>query len=65
MQPEAVVDRFDVGVMQGFLEESNVNAIQEMSQLIMVTRAFDNITSLLRDSEGSLEEAVKTLGGSR
>ncbi|MCK3775887.1 flagellar basal-body rod protein FlgF [Ensifer sesbaniae] len=65
MQPEPVVDRFDVGVMQGFVEESNVNAVQEMSQLIMVTRAFDNITALLRDSEGSLEEAVKTLGGSR
>ncbi|MCY1305250.1 flagellar basal-body rod protein FlgF [compost metagenome] len=64
-QAEPVVDRFDVGVMQGFVEESNVNAIQEMSQLIMVTRAFDNITGLLRDSEGSLEEAVKTLGGSR
>ncbi|MDK1488504.1 flagellar basal-body rod protein FlgF [Sinorhizobium sp. 7-81] len=64
IQPEPVVDRFDVGVMQGFLEESNVNAIQEMSQLIMVTRAFDNITALMRDSEGSLEEAIKTLGGS-
>ena len=52
-------------VMQGMLEESNVNAIQEMSQLIMVTRAFDNITALMRDSEGSLDEAIKTLGGER
>ncbi|WP_457582286.1 flagellar basal-body rod protein FlgF [Ensifer canadensis] len=65
VQPEPVVDRFDVGVMQGFLEESNVNAVAEMSQLIMVTRAFDNITALMRDSEGSLDEAIKTLGGSR
>ncbi|MCA1369421.1 flagellar basal-body rod protein FlgF [Bradyrhizobium sp. BRP14] len=64
-QPEPVVGRFGVGVMQGFLEESNVNAIQEMSQLIMITRAFDNITALMRDSEGSLDEAIKTLGGSR
>ncbi|QFI65114.1 flagellar basal-body rod protein FlgF [Sinorhizobium alkalisoli] len=65
IQPEPVVDRFDVGVMQGFLEESNVNAIQEMTQLIMVTRAFDNVTALMRDSEGSLDEAIKTLGGAR
>ncbi|MCG5477629.1 MAG: flagellar basal-body rod protein FlgF [Ensifer alkalisoli] len=65
IQPEPVVDRFDVGVMQGFLEESNVNAIQEMTQLIMVTRAFDNMTALMRDSEGSLDEAIKTLGGAR
>lgn len=64
-QPEPVVDRFDVGVMQGFLEESNVNAIQEMSQLIMITRAFDNVTALMRDSEGSLDKAIETLGGSR
>jgi flagellar basal-body rod protein FlgF len=62
---EPVVDRFDVGVMQGYVEESNVNPVQEMSQLIMVSRAFENITSLMRDSEGSLDEAIKTLGGSK
>lgn len=64
-EPEPVVDRFDVGVMQGYVEESNVNPVQEMSQLIMVSRAFENITSLMRDSEGSLDEAIKTLGGSK
>ncbi|WEZ84420.1 flagellar basal-body rod protein FlgF [Rhizobium sp. 32-5/1] len=64
-QPEPVVDRFDVGVLQGFVEESNVNAVQEMSQLIMVSRAFENITALMRDSEGTLDEAIKTLGGNR
>ncbi len=64
-QPEPVVDRMDVGVMQGYVEESNVNPVQEMSQLIMVSRAFENITALLRDSEGSLDEAIKTLGGSK
>ena len=36
-----------------------------MSQLIMVSRAFENITALMRDSEGSLDEAIKTLGGSK
>jgi len=64
-QPEPVVDRFDTGVMQGYVEESNVNPVQEMSQLIMVSRAFENITALMRDSETSLDEAIKTLGGSR
>jgi flagellar basal-body rod protein FlgF len=62
---EPVVDRFDVGVMQGYVEESNVNPVQEMSQLIMVSRAFENITSLMRDSETSMSEAIKTLGGSK
>jgi flagellar basal-body rod protein FlgF len=64
-QVEPVIDRFDVGVMQGYVEESNVNAVQEMSQLIMVSRAFENITALMRDSEGSLDEAIKTLGGGK
>jgi flagellar basal-body rod protein FlgF len=63
--PEPVVDRFDVGVMQGYVEESNVNPVQEMSQLIMVSRAFENISALMRDSETSMSEAIKTLGGSK
>lgn len=63
--PQAVVDRYDVGVMQNYVEESNVNGIGEMTQLIQVNRAFESITALMRDSEGSLEEAIKTLGGSR
>ncbi len=62
--PEPVVDRSDVGLIQGYLEESNVNPVDEMSKLIMVHRTFDNIAALIRDSEGSLEEAIKTLGGS-
>ena len=63
--PEPVLDRVDAGVVQGYVEESNVNAIGEMTQLIQVTRAFESIASLMRDSEESLNEAVRTLGGSR
>lgn len=63
--PEPVIDRFGVGVAQGYVEESNVNPVQEMSQLIMVSRAFENISALMRDSEGSVEEAIKTLGGAK
>ena len=63
--PEPVVDRIDAGVVQGYIEESNVNAIGEMTQLIQVTRAFESIASLMRDSEESMNEAVRTLGGSK
>jgi flagellar basal-body rod protein FlgF len=63
-EPEAIVDRFDVGVVQGFVENSNVNALAEMTQLIMVTRQFENISALIRDSEGVTEQAIRTLGGS-
>lgn len=62
---QPVVDRSDIGVVQGYLEQSNVNGISEMTQLIQVNRAFESISSLMKDSESSLSEAIKTLGGSR
>lgn len=63
--PQPVVDKFGVSVVQGYVEQSNVNAMSEMTQLIQVNRAFESITALMRDSENSLQEAIKTLGGSR
>nr|WP_316652328.1 flagellar basal-body rod protein FlgF [uncultured Gellertiella sp.] len=62
---QPVVDRHDIGVMQGYTEQSNVNGIGEMTQLIQVNRAFEDITALMRDSESSLQEAIKTLGSGR
>lgn len=61
--PEPVVDRVDVGVAQGFLEESNVNPVLEMTRLIMVQRSFENAMAMTRDSETTLDDAIKTLGG--
>jgi flagellar basal-body rod protein FlgF len=64
-QPEPVVDRVDVGVVQGFLEDSNVNPVLEMTRLIMVQRSFENAMAMTRDTETSFDEAVKTLGGNQ
>jgi flagellar basal-body rod protein FlgF len=61
-QPEPVVDRLDAGVAQGFLEESNVNPVLEITRLIMVQRAFENGAAMIRDTESSYDEAIKTLG---
>src|SRR5262245_10848747 len=63
--PEPVVDRMDVGVAQGFLEDSNVNPVLEMTRLIMVQRSFENAMALTRDTEGTSEEAIKTLGSNQ
>lgn len=60
--PQAVVDNAKVGVAQGYIENSNVNGMREMTQLIEVSRAFDNISTLTSSSESTLEEAIKTLG---
>jgi flagellar basal-body rod protein FlgF len=64
-QPQPVVDAFDVGVTQGYLEQSNVNAIDQMTELIQVNRAFEGISALMRDTEQQFGEAIKTLGGTR
>ena len=61
-EPEPVVDRIDAGVVQGFLEESNVNPVLEITRLIMVQRAFENGAAMIRDTEFSYDEAIKTLG---
>lgn len=50
------------GVAQGFVENSNVNAVEEMSRLIAVQRAFESVTSSLATTESSFLDAVKTLG---
>ena len=61
--PEPIIDRADSGVVQGYLEQSGVNAVSEMSRLIMVSRAFENATSLMRDGESALDKTVEALGG--
>lgn len=60
--PEPVVDRMDAGIAQGFIEDSNVNPVHEITRLIQVQRAFEHISALMRDSEQALEQAISTLG---
>ncbi len=60
--PEPIVDQLDVGVVQGFVEQSNVNPVLEMTQLIMVQRSFENASALIKASDRTLGEAVKALG---
>ena len=62
--PQPILDRSDQGVLQGYVEELNVNPIAEMTRLIMVQRAFDDVAAADRQTSGSLDEAVKVLGGS-
>jgi len=60
-QPQPVVDQPDVGVAQGFLEESNVNPVNEMMRLIQVQRAFEQVTALMRDSDTAMKDAIQSM----
>jgi flagellar basal-body rod protein FlgF len=62
--PRPVVDTPTVGVLQGYIEQANVNGIAEMTELIQINRAFESISSSMRDSEDSISQAIKVLGGS-
>jgi flagellar basal-body rod protein FlgF len=58
----AILDFTRNGVLQGFVENANVNPIEEMTKLIDVTRAFDSVSSQVAQTESSLQDAIKTLG---
>lgn len=59
----AAVDRSGFSVQQGFVEQSNVNAVKQITTLIAVQRNFEQTNSLMQQSEQSLSELVRLLGG--
>ena len=59
---EEILDFGTNGVVQGFVEESNVNPIMEISRLIEVSRAFDAVSAAVDKSDTTSQEAIKTLG---
>ncbi|MGE0024401.1 MAG: flagellar basal body rod C-terminal domain-containing protein, partial [Hyphomicrobium sp.] len=59
---EPALDFSRVGVLQGFMEQSNVNPVSEISRLIQIQRSFDSISNTLAKSEDTLSSAVRALG---
>ncbi len=50
------------GVLQGHAEGSNVNPVEEMTRLIAVQRAFENISAGLDMADATQGDAIKSLG---
>lgn len=59
---EPMVDRLVNGVRQGYREGSNVDAIQSITELITIQRAFDNSAKAIADREETMQQAVRSLG---
>lgn len=59
----AQLDFNAAGIMQGFTERSNVNPVKELTRMIELQRSFDAVSTTLNDVEGSLTEAIRSLGG--
>lgn len=58
------IDFLRTGVVQGYVEKSNVNPILEMTHLTTLQRSFDAVSNVLRETESSLQDSLKTIAGS-
>jgi flagellar basal-body rod protein FlgF len=58
----AVTDFTKDGVRQGYVEGSGANPMLELTRLISASRAFDGTNSMVTGTEGSLLDAIRTLG---
>ena len=57
LQP--IVDSGTVGVVQGYVEQSNVNPLREITQLIEVQRSFEQAAAVSEKSEQSLDQLIR------
>jgi len=49
-------------VRQGYLEQSNVNSINEMINMITIMRSYEANQKILQAQDGTLEKAVNEIG---
>ena len=59
---EAFVPVENPTVMQGFLEESNVNPVVEITRMIEVQRAYELGQKLLEKDDERIRTVIRTLG---
>ena len=50
------------GVLQGFIEKSNVEGVREVSNIIEITRAYERIAKQIQRQDEIRREAIRTLG---
>jgi flagellar basal-body rod protein FlgF len=60
--PEPVLDFTANGIVQGFVEGSNVNPVLEMTRLIAVQRAFEAVSTTLEQRDSAARETIQALG---
>ena len=57
-----VLDFTATGMVQGFVEGSNVNPVLEITRLIAVQHSLDGVTEANTTADSTLQEAIKALG---
>jgi flagellar basal-body rod protein FlgF len=59
-----VADFASNGVVQGFVEQSNVNPVVEVTHLIYAQRAFEGVSAAVQSVETAFKNAIQTIGSS-
>ena len=57
-----VLDFTNNGIVQGFVEGSNINPVLEISRLIDIQHGLESVTYMNEAADTTLQDAVKTLG---
>lgn len=58
----AVEKLSEAQVLQGYIEQSNVNPVREMVNLITITRAYEANQKMIQSSDSIMEKAVNSIG---
>ena len=57
-----VLDFTNNGIVQGFVEGSNINPVLEISRLIDIQHSLESVTHMNEAADTTLQDAVRTLG---
>lgn len=57
-----VIIASDAEINQGYLEMSNVNVVQEMVEMITITRAYESNQKIIQSIDSTLDKAVNQIG---
>jgi len=60
--PENLTEDLNVSVQQGYVEKSNVNMIEEMLQLIEVSRSYESYQKVIQSMDDASKAIVTELG---
>jgi flagellar basal-body rod protein FlgF len=51
------------GVVQGYLEKSNVDSVKELTRLISLQRTFEAVSTSIQETESAVQDAIRALSG--
>ena len=61
-EPEEEKEATDVRVQQGFLENSNVSTVEEMTEMISTLRIFETYQKIIQSNDMMNDQSVNTIG---